>query len=114
MCAQCREVLDCEATAQSQLNQFRVVASGPPSPSCPSEQKLQQCAAGVLGQEETVQLLQHAATCKHCDPLLKSAIALFSDETTQEEKDTVSQLAASAPSWQRDLATRLDRIGHEE
>lgn len=111
MCAQCREILDSETTAQAQLNRLRAVA---PGPHCPSEQKLQQCAAGVLGKEESVQLLQHAATCEHCGPVLKSAAALFSDETTQDEKDAVSQLAASSASWQRELAIRLDKSDYKE
>lgn len=70
-----------------------------PYPECPSEEVLQELAAGICPRNVAEPALQHTAQCDHCGPLLNRYLHEFSDELTAEDKALVNQLATAKPGW---------------
>jgi len=68
---------------------------------CPEQELLQKIAAGECP-PDIEKIVSHAAQCKTCGPLLKKYLAIFSDETTPEEKEFISCLQTSDPEVQRE------------
>jgi CHAT domain-containing protein len=68
-------------------------------------------AAGLADTDTARQMLQHAATCDHCAPLLRTAVEEFSDTTSSDEERLLANLASSSPDGQSRLATRLSASG---
>ncbi|HEY1528326.1 MAG TPA: hypothetical protein VGH51_19030 [Candidatus Angelobacter sp.] len=85
------------------------------TPECPSDDTLRQLAAGltpddaapVTGDALTSRLLQHAATCDHCGPLLRTYTEIFSDDFTPEEQSALANLQSSSADWQKDTARQM-------
>jgi hypothetical protein len=89
-----------------------------PTPECPSDDDLRQLAAGLsstapitdtvaAGDALATRLLQHAATCDHCGPLLRTFTEDFSDDFTTEEQATVANLQSSSEAWQKNTARQM-------
>jgi CHAT domain-containing protein len=89
--------------------------SGQPTP-CPPDNVWLDLCAGTHPSQTTSNpfpdptseaLLHHAATCKHCAPLLHQAAALFHEDITPEEEALLALLPTSSATIQHQLATRL-------
>jgi hypothetical protein len=78
-----------------------------PTPECPSDDALRQLAAGLTPDTLAAQLTQHAATCDHCGPLLRTFTEDFSDDFTPEEQAALANLQSGSESWQKELARRI-------
>jgi hypothetical protein len=84
-----------------------------PTQECPSDDALRQLAAGLtsdttaIGDALATKLLQHAATCSHCGPLLQSYTELFSDDFTPEEQATLNNLQSASIAWQINTARQM-------
>jgi hypothetical protein len=84
------------------------------TPECPSDDALRQLAAGLTPDDIAAtrdalatKLLQHAATCNHCGPLLRTYTELFSDDFSPEEQTALAQLRSASPKWQQQTAREM-------
>ena len=87
------------------------------TPECPSDDTLRQLAAGLLPDASSgndafaAALTQHAATCNHCGPLLRTYTELFSDDFSPEEKAALAHLQSSSADWQQQTAREMLKAG---
>lgn len=79
----------------------------PATPDCPSEDALRNLAAGLDGATDSAALLQHAAHCDRCGPILRAYTEDFSDDLSPEDQSLLKQLNSASPSWQNKIAVRL-------
>jgi hypothetical protein len=56
-------------------------------------------------------LIQHAATCDHCGPLLKTYTEEFSDDFGLAEQAALANLQSSSPAWQKSTARLMLKTG---
>jgi tetratricopeptide (TPR) repeat protein len=83
------------------------------TPECPSDDALHQLAAGLSPDATATddalatKLLQHAATCDHCGPLLRAFTEDFSDDFTPEEQAALANLKSASAGWQRQTARKM-------
>ncbi|HEY2168547.1 MAG TPA: hypothetical protein VGJ30_02910 [Candidatus Angelobacter sp.] len=82
-----------------------------PTPECPSDDALRQLAAGLTPDALAAQLTQHAATCDHCGPLLRTFTEDFSDDFTPEEQAALANLQSSSTQWQKNTARKMLEAG---
>jgi tetratricopeptide (TPR) repeat protein len=78
-----------------------------PTPECPSDDALRQLAAGLTPDSLAAQFTQHAATCDHCGPLLRTFTEDFSDDFTPEEQAALANLQSSSADWQQQTALKM-------
>ncbi len=74
---------------------------------CPAESKWFRLAAGLVSASEARSLLDHAAMCDHCGPLLREATGDLDPKISEQEQESIRQLPSVLPSWQRDVARRM-------
>jgi hypothetical protein len=92
------------------LQRFEVVGMRQePYPECPGPSKVQEVAAGISSPEATAQILQHAAQCDHCGPLLNQYLPAFSEEPSPEIEALIHQLPSSRPGWERKKAREITK-----
>jgi tetratricopeptide (TPR) repeat protein len=77
------------------------------TPECPSDDALRQLAAGLTPENVAAKLTQHAATCNHCGPLLRTYTEIFSDDFTPEEQAALANLQSSSAAWQKNTARQM-------
>jgi tetratricopeptide (TPR) repeat protein len=82
-----------------------------PTPECPSSDALRQFAAGLTPDALAAKLTQHAATCDHCGPLLRTFTEDFSDDFTPEEQAALANLQSSSAKWQKTTARKMLEVG---
>jgi|GEM_PF-736466 CHAT domain-containing protein len=92
---------------QAQRVHFGLLEADPvnktPHPECPGEEVLQKLAAGICSPDDAPQVIQHAAHCDHCGPLLNQYLEEFSDEQRPEDADILNALKSAKPKWQKQL-----------
>jgi cytochrome c-type biogenesis protein CcmH/NrfG len=87
------------------------------TPACPSDDDLRQLAAGLslndLATSDALvtKIIQHAATCDHCGPLLKTYTEDFSDDFTPVEQAAMANLQSSSAEWQKNTARQMLEAG---
>lgn len=84
-----------------------------PTPECPSDDALRQLAAGLTPDDVAAKLTQHAATCNHCGPLLRTYTEIFSDDFTPEEQAALANLQSSSADWQKNTARQMLEVAGE-
>jgi hypothetical protein len=77
------------------------------TPECPSDDALRQLAAGLSSDDAAAKLTQHAATCHHCGPLLRTYTEFFSDDFSPEEQAALANLQSSSAEWQKNTARQM-------
>ena len=106
-CEQCRFRM---LLSEQDLSSIRQLASGGTprtSSDCPPEDRWLEVAAGLGTKAERKRLMEHAATCARCGPLLKQAVEDVSMELTAQEETKVAALASADAKWQSDLAKKI-------
>lgn len=76
---------------------------------CPSDRALQEVAAELAAPDTVAYILQHAAECDHCGPLLNRYLHEFSEELSPEIESLIEQLPISQPNWQKMKAREIVR-----
>jgi cytochrome c-type biogenesis protein CcmH/NrfG len=82
-----------------------------PTPECPSDDALRQLAASLTPDDAAAKLTQHAATCDHCGPLLRTFTEDFSDDFSPEEQAALAKLQSSSVAWQKNTAQKMLEAG---
>lgn len=106
---------ECEACLQRLLKwqhtQFKSFAMAGMNeerhPECPDESKIIEIAAGMTGPDTADPILEHAAQCDHCGPLLNHYLKLFSEEASPEIEALIDQLPSSRPKWDKEKAREI-------
>ena len=80
---------------------------------CPDESLLQALAAGIAPPGFMEGQWGHIASCDRCTFLLKSYLALFSEELTAEESRLLAELETSKPEGQKNLVRKILRLVRE-
>jgi CHAT domain-containing protein len=78
-----------------------------PHPECYSDNEIQDVAAGMVEPEAAALILQHAAQCDHCGPLLNQYFEIFSEESSPEIEALIDQLPSSKPGWEKKKAHEI-------
>jgi tetratricopeptide (TPR) repeat protein len=77
---------------------------------CPGEEDLRDLAAGLCPETIAGKLVQHAAGCDRCGPLLQAYSEDFSGELTEEQQSELRRLHSALPAWQQQTAREMLRI----
>jgi CHAT domain-containing protein/tetratricopeptide (TPR) repeat protein len=95
---------------QTQFGRLGINGMRPePYPACPAESVLQQVAAEIAAPATANDVLQHAACCDHCGPVLNRYLQDFSEASSPEIEALIDQLPISQPQWQRQKARDIVR-----
>ena len=108
-CPACRLQLDRRIAAQAKLATLRNTTAMRSDSLCPADEEWMQMAAGLTDDRVSQRMLEHAASCDHCGPLLRTMVEDFTDSTSPEEATQIANLTSSSPQWQRQLASRLSQ-----
>ena len=108
-CEDCNRKVQMHKQAQGELVGLWSIGPVGSHPNCPREDNWAKVAAGLLPETEIKELVNHAAQCDHCGPLLRSAADIIADETTPEEETVLAGLRSTQPRWQQNLVERLQR-----
>jgi CHAT domain-containing protein len=76
-------------------------------PDCRSDEEIRDVAAGMVSAEDATRILEHAAHCDHCGPLLNQYFEIFSAETSPEIEALIDQSPSSRPGWARAKAREI-------
>ncbi|MGB6385337.1 MAG: CHAT domain-containing protein [Terriglobales bacterium] len=77
---------------------------------CPGAAVWREISGGVTSPDETLAYVEHASRCDYCGPLLRAAVAEFTNlngEMTEAERGYIATLASAQAEWQQRLARRI-------
>ena len=106
-CQECRRRFEERIATNQKLALLKARTSGGRGDLCPSDEEWMNVAAGIEPNEVSRKMLDHAAHCDHCGPLLHDLMREFFDTTSPEETRIVESLASSSLEWQKGMAARL-------
>lgn len=106
-CQDCERKVRMHKFVQSEISQPRTLGGVSRSPECIDTSEWVRVAAGLLPENKTRELMNHAARCGHCGPLLRTATDTLSDDATREEETLVANLKTAQPQWQSRMAETL-------
>jgi CHAT domain-containing protein len=106
-CAICQTRLRFQGEVEESIRRLRHEAVGEPRPDCPPEEQILGLAAKMITGRKAEGLLEHAAGCDHCGPLLREVAYDFETSLTEEEKAVLSQLKTGKADWPRAFARTL-------
>lgn len=106
-CQDCERKVRMHSFVQSELEWRRAGAGKTPGTACVDESQWVRVAAGLLPERETRELMQHAAQCGHCGPLLRDAAEALDETATAAEETVLAHLDNAQPEWQSRMAKRL-------
>ena len=109
-CWTCREQFEELALLDRQLIGMRPVESTPRQGDCPSAGVWREIAGGLTPADRTLAGVEHASRCDHCGPLLRAAMAEFTDlnaELSEAERKHIAALDSANAAWQQLLAQRI-------
>jgi tetratricopeptide (TPR) repeat protein len=106
-CTQCADLVAAQQHVGVALRSLEVKVNSQRRASCPRETRWSELAAGAVSGEEGRGLLDHAALCECCGPLLRQAIVDLNSELTPAEESFLEQLPSAQPEWQRTMARRM-------
>jgi tetratricopeptide (TPR) repeat protein len=106
-CGDCSRKVQMHRRAQNEILRAGSVRGVSVSLNCPGSVDWLQVASGMMSESETIELVNHAARCDHCGPMLRQASEFLSDETTDEEDRALEGFRGSQPGRQRKIAKTL-------
>ena len=77
------------------------------TPDCPSEDTLRKLAVGLAAPADSAALMQHAAQCDHCGPILRAYTEDLSDELSAADQALLNQINSASASWQNKIARQM-------
>ena len=106
-CQDCSQKLQMHRWVQSEILRAQAPNSSPRTSECIGDAEWLDVAAGLLPDAKTRELMNHAAQCDHCGPLLKDAAEALVDETTPSEERLLTSLSSARPEWRKNMAATL-------
>jgi len=85
-----------------------------PTPECPSEDTLRKLAVGLAAPADSAALMQHAAQCDHCGPILRAYTEDLSDELSAADAALLNQINSASASWHNKIARQLAQAASAE
>jgi CHAT domain-containing protein/cytochrome c-type biogenesis protein CcmH/NrfG len=114
-CQACREQFEGLALLDRQLMSMRPAESAQRQDDCPGPAVWRQIVGGLTPPDETLPYIEHASRCDYCGPLLRGAVAEFTDlngEMTEAELKAIATLECASTEWQQRLAQRIIGTPH--
>lgn len=105
-CNQCQSLLDLHAGQERRLAQLKQRPPADRTSACPPESEWLPLAAGLTRGREAQTLLDHAAACDHCGPVLRRSVAEAAEDVSAEEEEFLASLESVRPEWQAHMAAR--------
>ena len=106
-CRECRYRFENLAAADAKLQTLQKLSEKNLRADCPSHDEWARLAAGLADHNRTEGLLNHAAGCDLCGPLLRALMEDFAESGSPEEAAILSGLDSAQPEWQKRVAARL-------
>jgi CHAT domain-containing protein/tetratricopeptide (TPR) repeat protein len=106
-CATCEKLVAMYQEFYRTLSRVGRATSGSATSNCPSEQSLNELAAGVIPVEQQGIILSHVIECDRCGRVLRGAVDELREEVTPDEVSIIRSLKSNDPQWQQELANRL-------
>jgi CHAT domain-containing protein/tetratricopeptide (TPR) repeat protein len=106
-CEDCHRKVQMHESVQGEILRLRTSGSVRPGTGCIDDPDWVRVVAGLLPEGETSELINHAAQCGRCGPLLKAAAEILSDDTTPAEESLVASLSSARLEWQGRMAETL-------
>jgi tetratricopeptide (TPR) repeat protein len=106
-CDDCSRKVQMHRQAQDEILDLGTLGTTQPKGSCPSNVDWLAVAAGTRPEQETKDLMLHAAQCAHCGPELHKAADMLSDDATTQEEVLLQELRTSTSDWRRETSVRL-------
>jgi hypothetical protein len=78
-----------------------------PRPDCPSEAELRNLAAGLFPPEKAPAVIQHAAQCDHCGPILRMYTEDFDEELSLGDEILLRELNSRSTEWRKKLLQKM-------
>jgi CHAT domain-containing protein/cytochrome c-type biogenesis protein CcmH/NrfG len=105
-CEACNRKVQMHKSVQTEMSRQMLsdVLSGP---DCLKNSEWVQVAAGLLPENETRELMKHAAECGHCGPLLRNATETLLSDATPIEEALLANLSTVRTEWQTEMSERL-------
>lgn len=113
-CPGCQQQLDARVSANIRLSALKNQSAAESGNLCPDDEEWTTMAAGLGDENHVRRMLDHAATCDHCGPLLLHATEDFSNEVTADERYVLEVLKSGGSDWQRRLASRLGAVPKDQ
>lgn len=106
-CEQCQRIVQMHSAVERSMIALRAGTPGEQHKDCPTIDILCEIAAGIESEEEAEKVIEHAAHCDHCGPLLRQATEDFNKELTSEEESVLARLPSAQPAFQREMGRKL-------
>jgi tetratricopeptide (TPR) repeat protein len=106
-CENCQRLVSMHKSWDQQLLSIREDRSLEANADCPPYRVVLELAAGAVLVEDPEKLMAHISECSHCGPLLRQAVASFSEESSVEETMLLTKLESAEPEWQERMAARI-------
>jgi tetratricopeptide (TPR) repeat protein len=97
-CQNCSRKVQMHKSVQSEISHLEA-SSQPLGSNCVGEAIWLEAAAGLLPGARAMELVNHAAQCARCGPLLREAAEGLVDETTPIEEALLASLSSARPGW---------------
>lgn len=111
-CRDCQEQLSRRKAAADKLKSLKAESPNRRGDSCPPDEEWMNVAAGIVEATVSRRLLDHAASCDYCGPILRRASEDFANELTPNEQVALGDLESGTLDWQQALAARLANFAH--
>ena len=108
-CPDCGRKVQMHKSVQDEMSQHRT-ATQPAGPDCLGEAEWLDVAAGLLPEERAKALMNHAAQCGHCAPLLKGAAEVLAGDATPGEEALLESASSAQPAWQKRMSATLRSV----
>ena len=108
-CEICNQRLLAQERVMETLKFLGVDAPSPPGADCPPDKNVWLQIAAGIEMDALNPVLEHAAHCDHCGPLLREAVEDMTADLTPEEEARLGELVSSSEAWQRGMAVRLSQ-----
>ncbi len=107
-CEVCSRKLQRHKFVHSEILRMRGAKPSSATSHCIPDAEWLEVAAGLLPEAKTRELVNHAAQCGHCGPLLKNAAeAIVDGEATASEEVLLASLKSARPEWRKSMAATL-------
>src|ERR1700733_10543041 len=111
ICRACRALLSRQEGAEREIRGLGGKSQSEPDRDCPERSELLEVAAGIITGRRREELMEHVVSCDHCGPVFRQAIAVFSDDVTQDEQSVLASVKSAQPKWQSRMSQIFSDTG---
>jgi CHAT domain-containing protein len=110
-CEACQKLVAMHERLSNSLRELQQAEPAGGSDECPSKNSIYELVAGLVEGKEAELLLNHAAECDHCGPLLREGAEILGPADAEEGEARIKALQTSSAEWQAKVARKLASVG---